>query len=1166
MIPLKALQNQVKILVEDLRVQVPLEEKLLSSLKQEYGHARSAQRTAGTFESWLEDVLDQAAVAWVLGCVFVRFCEDNRLVKGLWIGGPTENAPVDRAVQQRQVYLIAHHDRNDRHWLREAFIYLAKLGATGKIFDEHNPLWRFDISGQAAEDLSDFFRRGDGFASVESAGLDTRFLGDLYQDLSAHARETYALLQTPEFVEEFILDRTFEPAYREFGLAATKVIDPTCGSGHFLLGAFDRLVTRWKAREPGSDTRELVQRALDQVTGVDINPFAVAIARFRLMIAALKASDVSELDTAPAYRLRLATGDSLLEWGEKSRHQGDLFGILEGGTGFAYVTEDADVLADYLKPGTYTVVIGNPPYITVRDKALNQTYRAIYPSVCHRQYQLTVPFAKRFFDLARCGDETGARAGWSGQITANGFMKREFGAKLIDNYFAHEVELVEVIDTSGAYIPGHSTPTVILVGRANARVRAEHVRSILGVRGEPVQPLIAAEGLVWGAIVRQIDLPGSESEWLTASNLDRLQLANHPWSLSGGGSTELKTAIEQASVGRLKSAVSDSGNMLNTREDDAYLLPARFASRRSNSIVTRPMVEGLSIRDWIAKPAKEAFFPYDADAGRRELTTKENSFLWSSRQLLGIRKSLSGTQADRGLPWYEYSSFSPKRFLSDQFIVFTLVASLPHFVLCHGRNFLFSQAATVIKLPEAATEDDYVRLLGMLNSSTACFWLKQVSHSKGNATASSGMPDQPWSWNWEFTGTKLQEFPLPAAYPLKSGGKIVGLAQRLTEVSPAAVAALGAPTRKRLEGARADWESIRKQMIAVQEELDWEVYQNYGLLDQSLTADDTPGLTFGERAFEIVLARKLAAGEMSTKWFSHHSSTPITELPAHWSPEYRAVVEQRIAVIESDRNIALIERPECKRRWATKGWAAMQTEALRDWLLDRLEAPELWAGAPTPLSVAQLADKVRHDDDFRAVLDLWVGSDQHDLVKTLGKLVADEHVPYLPSLRYKPAGLRKRVQWERTWELQRHEDAGEQVKDIPVPPKYTSTDFLKASYWRNRGKLDVPKERFVSYPKAGRDGDATELLGWAGWDHLAQAQALATVYLDRKNQAAWKPEQLLPLLAGLAELEPWLHQWHGDPRPGFPGTPAKFFTGLIDTELATLGSDRPTLTTLRGLV
>ena len=86
---------------------------------------------------------------------------------------------------------------------------------------------------------------------------DTRFLGDLYQDLSEEARKKYALLQTPEFVEEFILDRTLDPAIEEFGLAKMgyerdlpdgrlhpddrfKMIDPACGSGHFLLGGFAR--------------------------------------------------------------------------------------------------------------------------------------------------------------------------------------------------------------------------------------------------------------------------------------------------------------------------------------------------------------------------------------------------------------------------------------------------------------------------------------------------------------------------------------------------------------------------------------------------------------------------------------------------------------------------------------------------------------------------------------------------------------------------------------------------------------------------------------------------------------------------------------------------------------------------------------------------------------
>ena len=72
------------------------------------------------------------------------------------------------------------------------------------------------------------------------------------------------------------------------------MIDPTCGSGHFLLGAFERLLDRWHKQAPGLDERERVQAALDAVHGVDLNPFAVAIARFRLTVAALQACGLTQ--------------------------------------------------------------------------------------------------------------------------------------------------------------------------------------------------------------------------------------------------------------------------------------------------------------------------------------------------------------------------------------------------------------------------------------------------------------------------------------------------------------------------------------------------------------------------------------------------------------------------------------------------------------------------------------------------------------------------------------------------------------------------------------------------------------------------------------------------------------------------------------------------------
>ena len=149
-----------------------------------------------------------------------------------------------------------------------------------RLFDErHNPLFRLAVSADGARAILDLFRKiepGSGalLHDFEDPAWNTRFLGDLYQDLSEAARKRYALLQTPEFVEEFILDRTLEPAMDEIGYQNVTMIDPACGSGHFVLGAFHRIFERSQKAEPGTEDWKLALRAIEQVAGVDVNPFA----------------------------------------------------------------------------------------------------------------------------------------------------------------------------------------------------------------------------------------------------------------------------------------------------------------------------------------------------------------------------------------------------------------------------------------------------------------------------------------------------------------------------------------------------------------------------------------------------------------------------------------------------------------------------------------------------------------------------------------------------------------------------------------------------------------------------------------------------------------------------------------------------------------------------
>jgi hypothetical protein len=1200
---LKDLRKQVKALEDDLRERSEAVAEYKAKLEAEYAHAQRAKRTAATYGAWREERITQVAAAWVLACVFVRFCEDNRLIPDPFLAGPGER--LKDAEDRDAEFFRLNPEKNDRDWLVHAFESLAATNpAVAGLFDRaHNPLWELAPSYEAVSALLKFWRRRgpegeivhdftdeplvrqDGV--VEHEGLSTRFLGDLYQDLSEHARKTYALLQTPEFVEEFVLDLTLEPAVREFGLEPETVvgqngeirkglrtIDPSCGSGHFLLGMFKRLVSKWEATAPGLDRWEIVRRALEAVHGCDKNPFAAVIARFRLLVAALQAAGETRLDGVPAFPIHVAVGDSLLHGRGAETVTGDLFAAAQ--ESFTYATEDVaefSARVDLLGRNTYHVVVGNPPYITVKDKQENDNYRRAYDA-CAGKYALSVPFAQRIFDLAIRGSGAERAGGFTGQITANSFMKREFGKKLVEE-FLPTVELTHVIDTSGAYVPGHGTPTVILVGRNRLPRRADPIRAVLGVRGEPSQPRDAATGLVWSAIVDQVTKPESESEWISVEDADRTCFAAHPWSLSGGGSGDVFDHIDNDGNSRLKPRLKRIGFYGVMGTDEVMTAPARvFARAHVERDYHVPLTVGDEVRDWHVEAGAHAFYPYGGSRSVVDLDAipGHSKRIWPFRTNLGNRATFTkGTYFSDGRPWYEWHQLPKDEGAHAWSIAFAEVATHNHFVLDRGGK-VFKQTAPVIKLPKEASEDQYLELVAVLNSSVAAFWLKQVCHKKGGSAGSGGgKADQPWSWSYQLNSTKLEPFPLPARLPLALGRALDVAAQKLASHEPFAICdSKVAPTRASIDAAHFAHTATREQMIALQEELDWDVYGAYGLVqlseadDQRLTVADLgalPPVKLGQRAFEIVLARKVAAGEVETAWFSRHRSTPVTEIPAHWPDWYRAIVHNRIDVIDKRKDIALIERPECKRRWASQPWEKSEKEALRTWLLDRAEDRRLWFTLrdgfeqPRPLTISQLADElVKLAPDVFAVAALYaaahLGKRDLPLEAVLAEVLDAEHVPYLAALRYKDTGLRKRAQWEEVWELQREEDATGERRNIPLPPKYASSDFTKASYWSNRGKLDVPKERFVSYPDAGPDADPTLLLGWAGWDHRDQAQALVNLVKDRTSQLSWDNARITPLLAALSELMPWVRQWYGTDDREWGGNAAEEFGTFLDTERA----------------
>ena len=111
--------------------------------------------------------------------------------------------------------------------------------------------------------------------------IPLEFISSIYETFVTHRKGT---VYTPAHLVDFVLDGVLPWDDPQWDL---KILDPACGSGIFLVKAFQRLIHRWKLAHPGqrigsSTLRSLLERNL---FGVDVDRHAVRTASFSLYLA-----------------------------------------------------------------------------------------------------------------------------------------------------------------------------------------------------------------------------------------------------------------------------------------------------------------------------------------------------------------------------------------------------------------------------------------------------------------------------------------------------------------------------------------------------------------------------------------------------------------------------------------------------------------------------------------------------------------------------------------------------------------------------------------------------------------------------------------------------------------------------------------------------------------
>ncbi|MBK6520467.1 MAG: BREX-2 system adenine-specific DNA-methyltransferase PglX [Polyangiaceae bacterium] len=1103
-----ALAQHVAAIAADLRQKLRGLAEGSAAVRARAEQLHQDERVGEDFDVWTDVLSRRAAVLWVLKTVYVRVLEDRGLLR--------PGRLLDIEAQQLFEKLAPH--LGETAFLRWIFKDLASDATAGRgvglpeLFSPQ-PAELALPADALSRALIAFWRAQDPDTHAQWSFADETFegelMGDLYQELDPVVKDRFALCQTPDFVRAFILDRTLTPAIETFGADTVRLLDPSCGSGHFLIDGLKRIVAATALQHPDWSRLAVVRRSMERVVGIDLNDYACGLARARLLMTAADLADVSTLQGAAQFHPHVYWGDGLeqVERDDKKAVQTDLFAKTEEKPRATFTRSDVRIALRRVFAAKFHAVVANPPYITEKDPAKKDYHREKVGKTqryvsAYREYSLASPFTERCFQLAETN-------GYVGLITSNNFMKREFGKPLVQNLFAGK-DLRLVVDSSQAAIPHHGTPTVMVFARNCAPNPQQGVRAVMGKRGENRDWEDPPRGKVWSGIANGWNQPGFETEYVSVADLPRATLCKHPWSLGGGGAAELREQLEQFAATPLGDVAESIGFAAITGADEVFVQPPGVFERRAVEH-SRPFTTGEAVRDWANAAIDRTAWPYDKDA---ELLPAAEAvdvlrFFWAYRVLLRNRRVFSRPIEERGIAWWAVKRGVPRPFPDASINRIAFVATHNHFVVDRG-GAVFNRHAPVIKLPAGSTEEDHLALLGLLNSSTACFWMKQVFHCKGIRGEGGGLTVADWEQFFEFDATKIKLFPIAGhsertlPYATRMDALARGRAARscnatLVDESWRTAAAL----RTALDARHTADTTDLLAMVGLQEELDWLCYDLYGL---DSATDVVPvdkvepmpptwlpwNLALAERdaANCATVARGEEADEQPTAWFERHRWQPLAALPAEASAALKKRVAARRVRTEATPALALIETANFKRRWYRPDHEAEEKEALEAWLADRVESVTKERGRPMALD--QIVAALQDDSRVLAVAEVLTGRRDANL----GQLVADallgDAVPSHPFHVYKPAGLVKRAAWERTWADQRREDAGEKVTP-EVPPSYGSGDFLRTEYWQLRGKLDVPKERFIAFTEVPGRAGAETLYGWAGWTPKERLKVLLTI-------------------------------------------------------------------------
>lgn len=302
-------------------------------------------------------------------------------------------------------------------------------------------------------------------------------------ELKPEIQKAGGVFYTPQFIVKTIVDNTVGKLIEgktPNQISKLKILDPACGSGSFLLGAYQKILDYHldyymslerppkdvyfigKDNQPRLTIREKKRILTNNIYGVDIDVNAVEVTKLSLLLKVLEDENKDVLEqqqklfqekVLPNLSYNIKCGNSLIS--------DDIFEIYNNLSSekiykinpFDWGNEFPDVFEN----GGFDAVIGNPPYIRVQemDEISLDYYNQIYSDIVSGNYDTYILFIKKGFELIN-------KNGKFGYIVPNKFFTTEYGFK-IRKYLEKNHAIESIIDfTSNQIFENATTYTCLL--------------------------------------------------------------------------------------------------------------------------------------------------------------------------------------------------------------------------------------------------------------------------------------------------------------------------------------------------------------------------------------------------------------------------------------------------------------------------------------------------------------------------------------------------------------------------------------------------------------------------------------------------------------------------------------------------------------------------------